>query len=65
MAYTQADLDAIHATIAKGELRVDYSDRSVTYRSIAELQQAESIIATALSTGGRSKQSFGTSSKGF
>lgn len=64
MPFSQADLDAIRATIAKGELRVDFADRSVTYRSIAELLQAEARIAGALTTG-RQKQSFGTASKGL
>lgn len=65
MAYTQAQLDAIRATIARGELRVDYADRSVTYRSIEELLQAEQRIAAALNTTGRPKQAYGTSSKGL
>jgi hypothetical protein len=63
MAYTQSDLDAIRATIAKGELRVDFSDRSITYRSIDELLKAEARITTAL-TSGRPKQSFGVATKG-
>lgn len=65
MAYSQADLDSIRSAIAKGELRVTFYDRSVEYRSIDELMKAESHIANALSTGTRSKQSFGTASKGF
>ena len=38
MAYTQDDLDRIQAVIAKGELEVQYADRKVRYRSIAELR---------------------------
>jgi hypothetical protein len=65
MAYSQTDLDTIRSAIAKGELRVTFADRSVEYRSIDDLLKAESHIANALSAGTRSKQSFGTASKGF
>lgn len=65
MAYSQADLDSIQSAIAKVELIVEFGDRKVTYRSIDDLLKAEERIATALSTGTRSKQSFGSSCKGF
>lgn len=68
MPYTQSDLDAIRAAIAKGERMVTFADRSVTYRSIDELFQAEARIASALATAaspGRPKQSFGVGTKGF
>lgn len=65
MAYSQADLDSVRRAIAKGELIIEFSDRKVTYRSIAELLQAEEHIANAISTTTRSKQSFGCSRKGF
>ncbi|KVN22710.1 hypothetical protein WJ63_21310 [Burkholderia pyrrocinia] len=44
MAYTRADLDRIQAAIAKGELEVQYADRRVRYRSIAELRDARTEI---------------------
>jgi hypothetical protein len=67
VAYTQADLDAIRAAIAKGERAVMFADRSVTYRSMDELLQAESRIASALSTvaSPRAKQSLAVATKGF
>lgn len=65
MAYSQADLDNIRSAIARGEMSVEFADRKVTYRSIDELLKAEERIATALSTTPRSKQSFGSSVKGF
>lgn len=64
VAFTQADLDAIQAAIAKGERSVQYADRSVTFRSMDELLQAEARIARALSTG-RAKQSIGVTCKGL
>ncbi len=64
MAFTQADLDAVRAAIAKGERSVQFSDRSVTYRSMEELFKAEEHISSALATE-TNKQSFGITSKGF
>lgn len=65
MAFTSVDLAAIQSAIAKGELIVEFGDRKVTYRSIDDLLKAEERISAALSTGTRSKQSFGSSRKGF
>ena len=48
MAWTQSDLDAIEAAIASGELDVQYSDKRVRYRSIAELLQAREVIRGVL-----------------
>ncbi len=48
MAYTQADLDRIQSAIAKGELEVQYHDRKVRYRSIAELREAQTEIVRGL-----------------
>ena len=48
MAWTQAQLDAIEAAIASGELPVRFGDRTVTYRSMEELLQARSLIKEAL-----------------
>jgi len=49
MSWTQTDLEAIERAIAKGELRVQYSDRSVEYRSIDELLKAREALAAAIS----------------
>lgn len=40
MAYTQADLEALEAALAKGEKRVTFGDKTVEYRSVAELREA-------------------------
>jgi hypothetical protein len=57
MAYTQADLDALQAALAKGEKRVSFGDKTVEYRSVEELQAAirqvkrdlfEQAVATGL-----------------
>lgn len=44
MAFTQTDLDNINAAIASGELTVEVNGRRVTYRSIADLERARSMI---------------------
>ena len=49
MAWTSADLDAVEKALASGELVVQHSDgRRITYRSIAELTKARSIIKNEL-----------------
>ena len=48
MAYTQADLDRVKRAIARGELAVQYADRRVKFRSFAELQSAQRLIASEL-----------------
>ena len=50
MTWTQTDLDAIEAAIASGELTVVYADKRITYRSIAELQEARRTIAAKVET---------------
>ncbi|MCR6496872.1 hypothetical protein LJB71_12030 [Thermomonas sp. S9] len=57
MAYTQSDLEALQAALAKGEKRVSFGDKTVEYRSVEELQAAirqvkrdlfEQAVATGL-----------------
>jgi hypothetical protein len=68
VAYTAADLAAIDAVIARGELSVEFADRRVTYRSIDELLRARAVIAAELDAGAaepRPRQYLGYTSKGF
>jgi len=66
MAYTEANLIAVRAALLRGELHVQFADRSVTYRSIDELQKVEQAILSELSsTRTRGKQTLGVASKGF
>lgn len=66
MALQQSDLDALETAIATGELTVEYDNKRVTFRSIAELVQAaayvRSQIAAAASTAPVT-QSFASFSK--
>ena len=63
MAFTQTDLVRIQTAIARGELMVSFSDRTITYRSIDDLLKAEARIATAL-TAPRARQTILVGTKG-
>lgn len=58
MAYTQADADALRRAIASGEHTVTYDGKTVTFRSIKELERALARVESALSaaTGGPTRQ---------
>lgn len=67
MAYTLEQYQALQAAIAGGELSVRYADRSVTYRSVAEMLQILRLMQAELGlcvdqNGGRRLTSF---SKGY
>lgn len=70
MAYSQSDLDAVRAALAKGERSVQFADRSVVYRSTDELLAAEARISKALEAAAaassrRARQSIAVGTKGF
>lgn len=46
--FTQAQLDALIAAYASGELRVSYGDHTVEYRSIGELKEAINTVRNGL-----------------
>lgn len=46
--HTTAELAALDAAIASGELRVTYNGHTREYRSIADLERARGIVAAAL-----------------
>lgn len=43
--YTSTELAALRAAIASGALSVQYTDRSVTYRSLDDMLKVERIMA--------------------
>jgi hypothetical protein len=47
MSYTPADLEALQQALATGERRVSFGDKTVEYRSVAELQAAIRTVAAA------------------
>ena len=48
MAYTQSHLDALQEALASGTLTVTFEGRSMTYRSVQELQRAISVVQSSL-----------------
>jgi len=48
MAYTQTQLDALEEAIAEGALTVQYQDKRVTYRSLAEMETIRAAMRRAL-----------------
>ena len=55
MAFTASDLTAVEAAIKSGELRVQYNDRMVVYRSISELLTARDLISQEVNAPATSK----------
>lgn len=66
MAWVQADIDALKAAIASGQLMVRSGDRMVTYRGMAEMKEALALMEAEVAGntsglrigGGRSKITF-------
>ena len=73
MAYTQDQLTALEAALAKGEKRVTFGDKTVEYRSVDELRAAirevkRGLFEQAVDTGlwpGAPRQIRVTTGKGF
>ncbi len=49
MAYTEDQLTALEAALAKGEKRVTFGDKTVEYRSVEELKDAIRAVERGLS----------------
>ena len=73
MAYTEVQLQALEATLAKGEKRVSFGDKTVEYRSVEELKDAirevkRGLLEQAAASGlwpGAPRQIRITTGKGF
>lgn len=65
MAFSSADLTAIEKAIASGVLRVQFSDRQVTYQSISDLFKVRDMIKNSLagSTAGVTRSTFASFTK--
>lgn len=48
MAYTEAQLEALEAALARGEKRVTFGDKTIEYRSVDELKTAIDAIKRGL-----------------
>ena len=68
MAYTEVQLQALEAALAKGEKRVSFGDKTVEYRSVEELRSAIRTVETELARSAgasRKRQIRVTTAKGF
>ena len=67
MAHTHSHLDAQQEALASGTLTVTFEGRSMTYRSVQELQRAISVVQNSLNvqSGKRVRQYQLSVSKGF
>ncbi len=73
MAYTEVQLQALEAALAKGEKRVSFGDKTVEYRSVEELKDAirevkRGLLEQAAASGlwpGAPRQVRITTGKGF
>lgn len=72
VVYTLAEVDAklaaIETAMARGESRVDFADRSVTYRSMDDLKSAADYfkwLRTQLVPPTRSRQTVAVASRGL
>jgi len=73
MAYTEVQLQALEAALAKGEKRVSIGDKTVEYRSVEELKDAirevkRGLLEQAAASGlwpGAPRQIRVTTGKGF
>lgn len=52
MAFTLSQLSAIEAAIGSGQLSISYDGKTVTYRNMADLQQAREMIRNDLLASG-------------
>jgi hypothetical protein len=52
VAWTQTQLDALEAAIARGVRTVTYGDKSVTYSSLIEMMALRSTIVAELAAAG-------------
>jgi hypothetical protein len=73
MAYTEVQLQALEAALAKGEKRVSFGNKTVEYRSVEELKDAirevkRGLLEQAAASGlwpGAPRQIRVTTGKGF
>lgn len=56
MAYSAEQLTALENAIAQGVLEVKYADKTVVYRTLAEMIKTRDIIQRSLGTGQSSRR---------
>lgn len=63
--WTQADLDALNASIASGHTEVRYGDRTVKYRSLDEMVRIKAAMLRDLNKAKRPNRVLTSFSRGF
>jgi len=56
MAYTQEQLDSLESAISQGVLEVKYADKTVVYRSLADMMKIRDMMKAELGTGKSSRR---------
>lgn len=65
MAWTQDQLTALDESIALGATTVQYTDRTVTYRSLSDMMKLRDMIKRELGINGTSDGSIGNGSRRY
>lgn len=65
MAYTPEQLTALEAAIAQGALEVQYKDRRVKFRDLAEMNEIRRQMRAELGVSKGSNRRFASYSKGL
>ena len=67
MTYTLAQLDALKRALATGERRVSFGDKTIEYRTVAELRAAIRTVEAEIARGSGTpkRQIRVTTGKGF
>ena len=64
--YTEAQIQALKDAISQGTLKVEYSDKKVTFRSLAEMRQTLALMQNELHPGtARPTRRYAQFSKGL
>lgn len=65
MVFSQSDIDALKRSIALGEKSVQFADRTIIYRGIAEMIQALRLMEGEVAATRPAKQFLGYATKGL
>lgn len=65
MAWTNEQLAALEESIALGATTVQYTDRTVTYRSLADMMRLRDMIRSDLGLNGSSDGSIGNGNRRY
>lgn len=64
-SFTQEQLTALETALAQGTLKVKYSDKEVTYRSLTEMRELRNLMRRELGLARGSAATYPSFSKGL